>query len=632
MSDVPANPENLPESPAAVPLPGGNSTVLLGLLLVALTFLLYSPVLRHGFVSYDDDRYVTGNPQVQAGLTRATLSWAFTTFEQANWHPLTWLSHASDVQLFHLHPAGHHFTSVFLHAMNALLLFLILRWFTGYTGRSLLVAGLFAAHPLNVESVAWVAERKSVLSMLFFLLAVAAYGWYVRRPTPPRYLVVASLFAAGLMSKPMVITLPFVLLLLDYWPLGRMHSSGPEDSEVSGLNAENRFAASPESFAKLCAEKIPLLALSAASAVITMVAQHLGGAMVSTGKISLLFRLENSILSYGLYIQKMLWPSRLAVIYPFPESLPFWKVAVSACFLIGITGLVLNDRRRRYPLVGWLWYLGTMVPMIGLIQVGNQSMADRYAYLPLIGLFVLIVWALADWARSRQIETYYLAIAAIAALLGLASATRVQLAYWQDDLLLWTHALTVSPRNFVAENNLGLTLIRRGQREEAVAHFRAAATLAPADPTSQLNLGIYAQEQGDFKAAAERYQRVLRLSEDDQLRASAYANLGTIYFALHDYPRAQQNFDATLKLKREFPIALRDLGLMAQKKGDWNMAIGYFSRLVSIEPSDVAYFLLAQSFQQAGREDDARWAYQRAVQLSTDINQTRQMANQLAVQ
>jgi tetratricopeptide (TPR) repeat protein len=602
------------------------------MLLVAVTLVLYSPVLRHGFVSYDDDRYVTGNPQVQTGLTQAMASWAFTTFEQANWHPVTWLSHASDVQLFHLNAAGHHFTSVLLHAINVLLLFLILRWFTGYTGRSFMVAALFAVHPLNVESVAWVAERKSVLSMLFFLLAVAAYGWYLRKPGVPRYLAITILFAAGLMSKPMVITLPFVLVLLDYWPLGRMRSSGDRESRVSATSSGVTFAASSQSFAKLCLEKIPLLALSAGSAIITMIAQRAGGAVVSTGKISLLFRLENSILSYGLYIKKMVWPSRLAVIYPYPESLPIWQVVASAFFLLGITWLVLKNRQFRYLCVGWFWYLGTMVPMIGLVQVGNQARADRYAYLPLIGLFVMVVWAAADAANSRRVKANYVVVAGIATLVALSWVTHVQLTYWQDDLHLWTHTLAVNPRNFVAENNLGLTLIRQGQRDKAIAHFRAAATLAPADPTSQLNLGIYAQEQGDYKEAAERYQKVLKLANDDQLRASAYANLGTIYFALHDYPRAQQNFAATLKLQRVFPITLRDLGLMALRSGDWNQAIRYFSWLVSIQPTDVDYFLLAQSFHQASRDDDARWAYQQAAQLSRDISQTKQIANQLAVQ
>jgi len=606
--------------------------LVLGLLLVLVTLVVYNPVSHHGFVSYDDDRYVTDNPQVRAGLTWATVSWAFKSFEQANWHPLTWLSHALDCQLFHLNPAGHHFTSLLLHALNALLLFLILQWFTRYTGRSLMVAALFAVHPLNVESVAWVAERKSVLSMLFFLLALAAYGWYVRRPSVGRYLMVAVLFAAGLMSKPMVITLPFVLLLMDYWPLGRMRlsDSGESPDEVSGNGV--RFAVSTRPLGRLCLEKIPLLLLSAGSAIITMLVQRVGGAVISSTRVSLVLRLENAILCYGLYLKKAVWPSHLAVIYPYPHALPAWQAAASALFLLAVTWAVLKYRMSRYLLVGWFWYLGTMVPMIGLVQVGNQAMADRYAYLPLIGLFAMIVWAAADWASARHLETKYLATVGFIVLVALSAVTRIQLRYWQNDFSLWTHALAINPHNFVAENNFGLALIRQGRRDEAIPHFRAAAAIEPRDPTSQFNLGVYAQEQGDLKQAAARYEFVLQLTADTQLRSSAYANLGTVYFALRNYTRAQQNYESAIKLNRVFPVALRDMGLIALKNGDWNQAIHYFAWLLTIAPSDVDYLLLSQAFHQSGRDENAKSAYQQALRFSRDINQAQQMANQLAAQ
>ena len=626
----------------------GQRKLVLGLLLVVVTLALYNPVSRNGFVNFDDDRYVTDNPQVRAGIRWSTISWAFTSLAQANWHPLTWLSHALDCQLFHLNPAGHHYTSLMLHAMNALLLFLILEWFTGYTARSLMVAALFAVHPLNVESVAWVAERKNVLCMFFFLLALAGYGWYVRRPGVARYLVVAILFAMGLMSKPMVITLPFVLLLLDYWPLGRFAWGQPpsavraeQSSGAASINSDSKFtvATSTQPLGRLCLEKLPLLALSAGSAIITMMAQRAGGAVLASAERSPLLRFENVMVCYVLYIKKAIWPSHLAALYPYPHALPTWQVAASVLFLIAVTGVVLKYREHRYLLVGWFWYLGTMVPMIGLVQVGNQAMADRYAYLPLIGLFVIVVWAAAEWARARHFSTKYLAAAGLAILLALSAVTRKQLSYWHDDFSLWAHALAVTQRNYVAENNLAHALIKQGMYDDAIAHFRAAAALEPGDPVSLLNLGIYAQEHGDFQQAAARYELVLHLATDNQIRASAYANLGTVYFALRDYARAQQNFDSAVKFKQVFPVALLDMGLIAQKtaeataqKNDWNRAADYFAQFVAVDPSDVGYLLLAHALHQAGRDEDANRAYRQALRLSTDLAQAQRRAAQLAAQ
>jgi len=628
--------------------------LVLGLLLVVVTLVLYNPVARNGFVNFDDDRYVTDNPQVRAGIRWGTISWAFTSLDQANWHPLTWLSHALDCQLFRLNPAGHHYTNLLLHAVNALLLFLILQWFTGYTARSLMVAALFAVHPLNVESVAWVAERKNVLSMLFFLLALAAYGWYVRRPGIVRYILVAVLFAMGLMSKPMVITLPLALLLLDYWPLerlvwGRAPSPVHVGTAALGGPAERSSAAAcgrrdsgfaiaegTQTLVKLCLEKIPLLALSVGSAIVTMMAQRAGGAVLSSAEHSPLLRLENAIVCYVLYIEKALWPSHLAALYPYPHALPTWQVADSAFFLVAVTWAVLKYREHRYLLTGWLWYLGTMVPMIGAVQVGNQAMADRYTYLPLLGLFAMVVWAAADWANARHLSTKYLAAAGLAIVLALSAVTHIQIRYWHDDLTLWQHTLAVTQDNFVAENNFANALIKLGRRDEAFAHFRAAAALEPHDSVSQLNLGIYAQEHGDLQQAATRYEWALRLATDTQIRASAYANLGTVYFALRNYTQAQQNFESAIKLKRVYPIALLDMGLIAQKTAqstdDWNRAIDYFAQFVAVDPSDVGYLLLAHALHQAGRHEDANLAYQQALRLSTDIAQAQQRAARLEAQ
>ena len=608
-----------------------RNNVVVGVALVVATLLLYHPVSQSGFLSLDDDRYVTGNPAVRDGFHSGLLSWAFTTFEQANWHPLTWLSHALDCQLFQLNPVGHHYTSLMLHAANALLLFLILQWFTGSTGRSMMVAALFAVHPLNVESVAWIAERKSVLCMFFCLLTLGAYGWYVRRPGIGRYAAVAVLVAMSLMAKPVAVTLPLLLLVLDYWPLGRMRFADDTEFDEKGSGDRALVSATPVTFWKLPLEKIPLLALSAGSAIMTMMAQRAGGAVLSSAEHSPLLRIENAVLCYGLYLKKAVWPAGLAALYPYPHAVASWKVALSAAFLLINTLAVVKYRERRYLAAGWFWYLGTMVPMIGLIQVGNQAMADRYAYLPMVGVFILIVWTVADWARAHTGWEPYVTGAGVCVLLGFSVVTHTQLSYWHDDGRLWAHALEVTRDNFVAENSYGVALMMQGRRDEGIAHFRAAEAIEPKDPTNQLNLGVYAQEQGDLRQAAARYEWVLQLATDTQLRASAYANLGTVYFALHNYPRAQRSLESAVQLHRAYPAFFLDLGLIAQKNGDWRGAAGHYERLTEVEPSDVAYLLLSRALAGSGRDADARVAEERARQISSDFPQAQQTADRVTL-
>ena len=374
--------------------------LLCSLILFAATIALYNPASRNGFINFDDDRYVTANPNVTAGMHWRTVVWAFTSMEQANWHPLTWLSHALDGQIFHLNPAGHHLTSILIHAANVVLLFLILQGLTASLPRSFFVAALFAVHPLNVESVAWIAERKTVLSMFFLLLALASYGWYVRKPGLARYLLIVFLFASALMAKPMAITFPLLLLILDYWPLYRLDYQTQSDSQA------NQIVGAPQKFWRLCLEKLPLLAMSAVSALITVRAQHSGGALLSANvKRGWPLRIENVIVSYAAYVKKIGWPVHLTILYPFPRALPAWQTLLAAMFLASMTFAVVKYCRkycrRRYLLAGWFWYLVTMLPMIGLIQVGTQAMADRYAYLPAIGIFMMVVWGIADLAGSR---------------------------------------------------------------------------------------------------------------------------------------------------------------------------------------------------------------------------------------
>jgi protein O-mannosyl-transferase len=598
---------------------------MLSLLLALGTLGLYGRVVHAGFLRYDDDRYVVENPYVRSGLHWSTVRWAFTTFEQANWHPLTWLSHALDAQLFGLNPAAHHAVNLLLHSASVLLLFLLLQWLTGYTWRSFAVAVVFAVHPVNVESVAWIAERKNVLCMFFFLLTLLAYRGYVRKPGVLRYIGVLLAFAMALMSKPMAITLPFTLWLLDYWPLGRLRSGEQFDGKNSEITGS--IVAKRRSISWLIIEKLPLLATSAASAVVTMKAQQAGGAV--TVKYSLLAHLQNAIVSYVLYIWKAICPACLAALYPYPtDGWPARVVVLSALFLTIVTALVLRYRERRYLLWGWLWFLGTMVPMIGLVQVGNQGMADRYAYLPFIGLFVMVVWGVAELADRFSIKKFVSA-AALVITSVLCVITYRQLAYWHDDFSLWSHTLAVTHRNFVAEDNFGNALIKAGKYEEGIAHFRNAAEIEPGDPVSEVNLGIYAQQHGDLQQAAARYQHALQLASDPQVRAAAYANLGGVYFALHDYQQAQNNFEAALSLGSRNPFIFLHMGLIAQKNKDRNDAIRYYATYVAVEPSDIGYFLLGQALDNAGDHERAKLANQKAQQSSRDLDETRKAAAKL---
>ncbi len=400
-----------------------RSTVLC-LLLFLVTLAFYNPVVHNGFTNLDDDIYIVHNPHVSAGLTWGTVKWAFTSYDAANWHPLTWLSHALDCQLFKMNPVGSHYVNVLLHAVNAILLFLLLEGVTGSAWPSLMVAALFALHPVNVESVAWAAERKNVLSMLFFLLALHAYGWYVRRGSVRRYAVVAALFALGLMAKSEIITLPFVLLLWDYWPLQRMGGgaavlssqfSGLRERPTEDLPIAVTVAPLPRSFSYLFLEKVPLLLLSVGSAVITVLAQSNGHAVRAASQR---VRFGNAAVAYVRYLGKAFWPTRLASMYPhLGHFLPTWQIVASAGGLLLLTALVLRWRSRRYLVTGWFWFLGTLVPVLGIVQVGVQAMADRYAYLPYIGLFVCVVWGIAEMAGERRIPAVWLTVPALLVLL-----------------------------------------------------------------------------------------------------------------------------------------------------------------------------------------------------------------------
>lgn len=464
--------------------------------LAALVTWVYLPVRGFEFVNYDDPSYVADNPIVRAGLTWHGLAWAFTTFLTGNWHPLTWLSHMLDVDLFGVDPGSHHLVNLALHAANSALLFLVLLRATAQRWRSALAAALFAVHPLHVESVAWISERKDLLSALFGLLAILAYVGYARRPSLGRYAAVAALLASSLACKPMLVTLPVALLLLDWWPLRRR----------APLTA-------------LVREKVPLLLLVAASSAVTFLAQRSGGAVWTLEGLAIPARLANAVLSYGGYLAKAVWPTSLAVVYPHPAltpaGLPAARVALSAAVLVAVSLLVAWQRSARpFLACGWLWYLLTLVPVIGLVQVGPQGMADRYTYLPLVGIFVACVWALPD-AVGTPLRRYAVALAALAAVGSAAIAARVQTRYWRDSLTLFSRALAVTQDNQTALRNLGVAYVERGQYERGIAALRASLRLMPGDALAWMDLGIALATVGDNAAAGQAFREAVQLRPDD---------------------------------------------------------------------------------------------------------------------
>lgn len=595
-------------------------SVLFCLLLIAIVLACYSSVTHNAFLNYDDDEYILKNPHVRAGLTWETVKWAFTTYDQANWHPLTWLSHALDCELFGFNPAGHHSVNVLLHAANVVLLFLLLQSATGFRWRSLVVAALFALHPLNVESVAWAAERKNVLSMMFLLLALYAYVWYARHPGLRRYAAVAFFFALGLLSKPQVITFPFLVCLWDYWPLYRIGAPATEPTTNSPRLSSGW----------LLLEKVPLLLLSAASAVLTMKAQKAGGAIQSLSQYSPLLRLETAITAYVSYLEKAFWPSKLVALYPHPTVLyPVWQVGAAAVLLVLISALVLRARDRRYLAVGWFWFLGSLVPMIGLVQVGAQAMADRYTYLPLIGLFLMLTWLTADWTKAHRVSVRWLAIPTFTSLLVLGSLTYRQVSYWHDIPSFWLRTLALTHNNYVAHDTLGQFLASQGRTEEAALHFRAALAIRPDDLPANLNLGTYEHGRGNLPAAIARYQIVASYAGDVGLRATAYGNLGSAYRQMGELAKAKQCFENALQLAPGRPMAMIGLGLIAQQNGDSNEAVQQYSRAMAFEPTDVGFLLLAQALQQQGHAEEANAIRERVARLSPNLAEAQKTADSL---
>jgi protein O-mannosyl-transferase len=654
------------------------TTWLMAVLLVLVTITLYWPATSHDFVNYDDDMYVKDNTHVTSGLTLENARWAFRTDYAGNWHPVTWLSHMLDCQIFGLNPWGHHLTGVLLHALNAGLVFMWLRLMTGATWRSLLVAALFALHPLRVESVAWVSERKDVLSGCFGLLALIAYARYaqgrrqnaecrMQKPATPTahhapritfppstfYLLSLFFFALGLMSKPMLVTWPLVMLLLDYWPLRRM-----QNAAASTTHHVSRFTfhVSRTTLLPLLFEKIPFFILVALMSVVTLVAQQHGGAVMGAKSLPVDARVGNALISYGRYLGKLFWPADLAIYYPHPGQWPLGKVVLAGGLILGIS-LLLFVTRRRTPvlLVGWLWFLATLIPVIGLVQVGGQAMADRYTYLPSLGVLILSVWGACELTRGWRHQVLVLLVAGGGASLLCLALTRQQLGYWQNNETLFRQALEVTENNQIAHkslgdaldkkgqtdeaiahfqeairlkpgyadvhNNLGNTLLKKGQADEAIAHFQEAIRLKPGYANAYNNFGNALLRKGQPGEAIRQYQEAIRLEPVD---ANTHYNLGNAFLKNGQPDEAIRQYQEAIRLKRDSPAACYNLGIVFGMKGQPDEAIRQFQEAIRLNPDYAeAHSNLGTAFFQQGRADEAIRQYQEALRLKPDFPDAR---------
>ena len=564
-----------------------------------MTLAVYIQVRHHPFIDYDDGGYVVKNAHVKAGLTWDTVVWSFTTTAQDNWHPLTYLSHSLDCQLFGLNAGDHHLTSLFFHLLNGIALFLLMQAVTGRRQISFLVAALFALHPFNVDSVAWIAERKNVLSTLFFLLSLWAYVWYARRPDWRRYAVACVMFALGLLAKPMLVTLPFILLLLDYWPLQRISGWGP---------AADYLPSPQKSPLWLLLEKIPLFALSGISSALTIYAQK--KAIAPLQAVPILVRLLNAVSAYFLYVWKTFIPFGFAIHYPnhfdpymttsggFAAWGPFFGGVV---LLLGFTWICWTQRLvRPYLAVGWLWYLGSLVPVIGIVQVGEQGMADRYAYIPLIGIFIIAVCGAAEIAGHFRMSEAARVTAAAVVLLGLSLLTYRQVGFWESSSTLWLHAHDVNKGNARALDHVGGQLVEQHRMQEAMPYFEQAADIAPGDADSHLAIASDLQDKGKLREAIKAYEVVVHSAQDPEQIVQSYFNLCIIFGELGDFSRSHEAFARAANKDPEITGAkLRELDDM-----------------VYAQPSAEGFVRIGLVGEQVGLINDARAAYLRALKIN----------------
>jgi len=584
--------------------------LLASLYLVVAIFVAYGQVIQFDFVGYDDELYVTENIHVQEGFTYSGLKWAFTTSHSGNWHPLTWLSHMLDYKLYGLNPAGHHWTNVEFHIANTLLLFYILYVMTGALWRSAFVAALFALHPLHVESVAWVSERKDVLSTFFGLLMIFAYYDYVKNPGFKKYLLVITFLSFGLMAKPMLVTFPFVLLLLDYWPLRRLQFKNNRISESGGVTCFGF-----QGLLRLILEKIPLFIPVVISCILTFLAQKSEGAVKALDAIPLKSRVANALVSYISYVFKAVWPDKLAVFYPHPgNTLDVWQI-FGAALLISITTFLCIRSLRKYPyiVVGLFMYLGTLVPVIGLVQVGGQAMADRYTYIPLMGLFIIIAWGFSDLLAKWRYRKIVLSVSAVIVLSGFTAKTFFQASHWKNGITLFENAIKVTKNNYKSQNNLG-TALASVDIDKAISHYKAALRMKPDYAMALYNLGNVLIKKGKVDEAIDHYQKALHIKPD---YVEVLNNLGNAFFKKKDYDKALFYFTKALKMNPRQIDASNNLANVLFVQGKPNEAISQYREIVKIYPEDAdAHYNLAYMLSAQGMLDEAVPHYKESLRIN----------------
>jgi tetratricopeptide (TPR) repeat protein len=575
--------------------------------LFALTWVVFGQTLRYDFVNYDDPRYVYQNTRITSGISAANVAWAFSHIHSENWHPLTTITHMLDCQLHGLNAGWHHFTNVLLHCLAVVLLFVALERMTGALWRSAFVSAVFAVHPLHVESVAWIAERKDVLSAFFFMLTLLAYLHYTRTPSIGRYLAVALGVALGLMSKPMLVTLPFVLLLLDYWPLERF--------ETHRSNGGRRLL-------QLVLEKIPLIALSAVSSIVTFLAQR--GAIGWTEQLPVSARISNALVVYVIYIRQMFWPERLAVFYPHPENrLPVLEISLALIVLVGITAAAFVFRKKApYLITGWLWYLGMLVPVIGLVQVGWQGHADRYTYLPQIGLYIAVTWAVTDLTRSWRFQRVTLGVAALIVVGALSWRCWLQTSYWRDSETLFTHALAVTSNNDVALNNLGIIFLEKGQLDAAISKLEAAIDLRPENGPAHDNLAKAFLKKGRVAEAMVHYRKLVEIDPEN---VETRNTVGTALIQQGHVKEAVDQWQEVLAIQPENGNAASDLAWVfatcpedSIRDGARAVELGEKALRTSGGKIAMIYKVLAAAYAENGRFADAIQTAQRGAELATN--------------
>jgi tetratricopeptide (TPR) repeat protein len=590
-----------------------SSFIFVYFVLILSTLLVFWQVRNFDFVNYDDDLYVYENQHILNGLTQNGIIWAFTTGHASNWHPLTWLSLMLDCQLFGTNAGWIHLINLFLHLANTLLLFAVLRKITGSLWPSAFVAAAFAIHPMHVESVAWIAERKDVLSALFWLLTLAAYVGYVKRPSIFRYLISLVLFAIGLMVKPMLVTLPFLLLLLDYWPLDRF--AAPRAIKTAAIPDRRRV------LYRIIIEKIPFFALSAVSSVITFIVQKGSGAVMDVNTLSLQKGGANAFLSYAKYIGKMFWPQNLAVFYPFDaDSFAPWQMAMCVLLLLVISIFVIRfGRKQRYLPVGWFWFLGTLVPVIGFVQVGEQSLADRYTYIPYIGLFIIIAWGLPELLSKWPQRKIALGISMVIVLTTLGICAHQQISYWNKSTALFSHAIEVTQNNYIAYNNLGIAYGSLGRHQDAIETYKQAIKIKPNYAMAYNNRGGAYVDLGRWQEAIEDFSQAIRIKPD---YAMAHCNLGAAYGMLGRYQEAIDACKQAIRIKPDLAEVHYNLGVAYGKLGRYQDAVESYKQAIRIKPDDAkAHCNLGAVYHSLGRYQDAIDACKQAIRIKPDLTE-----------